>query len=66
MVEQFSQASLIRHFSKVDDPRVAYLVEHKLIDILIIAVCAVIGGADTWIEVEQFGHEKQDWFGKFF
>jgi predicted transposase YbfD/YdcC len=65
MVEQFSQASLIHHFSKVDDPRVAYLVEHKLIDILIIAVCAVIGGADTWIEVEQFGHEKQDWFGKF-
>ena len=65
MVEQFSQASLVQHFSKVDDPRVAYLVEHKLIDILIIAVCAVIGGADTWIEVEQFGHEKQDWFGKF-
>lgn len=65
MVEQFSQASLIHHFSKVDDPRVAYLVEHKLIDMLIIAVCAVIGGADTWIEVEQFGQEKQDWLGKF-
>jgi hypothetical protein len=40
-------------------------VEHKLIDIITIAVCAVIGGANNWVEVEQFGHEKQDWFGQF-
>ena len=65
MVEQFSQASLIQYFSKVDDPRVEYLVEHKLIDIITIAVCGVIAGADNWVEVEQFGHEKQDWFGEF-
>lgn len=65
MVEQFSQASLIKYFSKVDDPRVEYLVEHKLIDIITIAVCAVIAGADNWVEVEQFGHEKQEWFGQF-
>ncbi len=65
MVEQFSQASLIHYFSKVDDPRIEYLVEHKLIDIITIAVCAVIAGADNWVEVEQFEHEKQDWFGQF-
>ena len=65
MGEQFSPVSLIDHFSKVDDPRVEYLVEHKLIDIITIAVCAVIAGADNWVEVEQFGHEKQDWFGQF-
>lgn len=65
MIEQFSQASLIQHFSKVDDPRVEYLVEHKLLDLITIAVCAVIAGADNWVEVEQFGHEKQDWFGQF-
>jgi predicted transposase YbfD/YdcC len=65
MDEGFCQGSLIQHFSKIDDPRVEYLVEHKLIDIITIAVCAVIAGADTWVEVEQFGQEKQDWFEQF-
>lgn len=65
MEEQFSRASLIQCFSKVEDPRVEYLVEHKLIDIITIAVCAVIAGADNWVEVEQFGQEKQAWFGQF-
>jgi hypothetical protein len=64
MVEQFSRVSLVDHFSKIDDPRVEYLVEHKLINIITMVVCAVIAGADTWVEVEQFGHEKQEWFGK--
>lgn len=65
MVGSYPEISLIQYFSKIDDPRVAYLVEHKLIDIITIAVCAVIAGADNWVEVEQFGQEKQDWFGQF-
>jgi len=65
VIGSYTEISLIQHFSKVDDPRVAYLVEHKLIDIITIAVCAVIGGADNWVEVEQFGQEKEDWFGQF-
>jgi len=59
------EAGLLKHFSKVKDPRVEYLIEHKFIDILTIAICAVIAGADTWVEVEQFGREKQDWFARF-
>ena len=55
-------ASIIEHFGDIEDPRVEYLVEHKLIDIITIALCAVIAGADNWTEVEQYGHEKQDWF----
>lgn len=58
-------ASIIEHFGDVEDPRVEYLVEHKLIDIITIALCAVIAGADNWTEVEQYGHEKQDWFERF-
>jgi predicted transposase YbfD/YdcC len=65
MVEEFTQASLVQHFSKVEDPRVEYLVKPKLIDIISIAGCGVIAGADNWVEVEQFGHEKQGWFGQF-
>lgn len=65
MEEQFTKVSLVDHFSTVEDPRVGYLVEHKLLDIMIIAVCAVIAGADNWTEVEQFGHEKKEWFDQF-
>lgn len=65
MDKEFCQGSLIQHFSKIDDPRVEYLIEHKLIDIITIAVCAVIAGTNTWVEVEQFGQEKQDWFEQF-
>jgi predicted transposase YbfD/YdcC len=64
-VEPLPEASLLKHFSKVEDPRVEYLIEHKLIDILTIAICAVIAGADNWVEVEQYGHEKQEWFAHF-
>lgn len=65
MEEQVSPVSPVGQFSKIEDPRVEYLIEHKLIDIITIAICAVIAGADNWVEVEQFGHEKQEWFGQF-
>ena len=50
---------LLVHFSVVADPR-AHNVSHKLTDILVIAVCAVICGANTFIEMEQYGQGKQD------
>ena len=58
-------ASILDHFADVEDPRVEYLIEHKLIDILAIGLCAVIAGADNWTEVEQFGQEKASWFKQF-
>jgi hypothetical protein len=51
------------HFAEVDDPRVEYLVDHNLVDI--IAICAVITGADTWTDVELFGQSKQPWLKKW-
>lgn len=38
---------------------------HELLDILVIALCAVIGGADHWTEVVEFGQAKQQWFAGF-
>jgi predicted transposase YbfD/YdcC len=58
-------ASIVEHFGDLEDPRVEYLVEHKLIDIITIALCAVIAGADNWTEVVQYGQEKQSWFERF-
>jgi hypothetical protein len=40
-----SSASLLKHFENLDDPRTEYLIEHKLLDIIGITICAVICGA---------------------
>jgi len=64
-MEQNPTASILEHFAEVDDPRVEYLVEHQLIDIITIALCAIIAGADNWTEVAQFGREKRVWLAGF-
>jgi predicted transposase YbfD/YdcC len=57
--------SLLAHFQDLDDPRVSPATRHQLLDIVAIAVCAVICGADTWVEVEAFGQAKRGWLETF-
>lgn len=57
--------SIHEHFSELPDPRVCRGRRHSLSDLLTIAICAVICGADSWTEVEQFGRAKQKWFQTF-
>ena len=51
---------LIKHFSDLDDPRCPGKVEHRLIDILVIAVCAVIAGAESWDDIALYGRSQLD------
>jgi len=53
------------HFGKVTDPRVNRTKEHKLIDIIAIAICAVICGAEGWVDIELYGKSKQPWLSTF-
>ena len=53
------------HFSKVTDPRKERTKDHKLIDIIGIAICAVICGAEGWVDIELYGKSKQDWLRTF-
>jgi predicted transposase YbfD/YdcC len=53
------------HFSKVKDPRKDRTKEHKLIDILVIAICAIICGADGWVDIELYGNSKLHWLKTF-
>jgi len=53
------------HFSKVNDPRIDRRKEHKLIDMIVIAICAVICGAEGWTDIENFGNSKQPWLKTF-
>jgi predicted transposase YbfD/YdcC len=55
---------IVRFFRELPDPR-RHNVIHKLDDILVIAICAVICGADGWVEVELFGNSKLTWFKNF-
>ncbi len=57
--------TIMTHFETLDDPRVERAKQHLLLDIITIALCAVICGADTWVEVEEFGHAKQSWLATF-
>jgi hypothetical protein len=56
--------SIKTHFSKIADPRDLYK-RHKLLDIITIAICAVVCGANSWEHIEVFGHSKLDWFNEF-
>jgi hypothetical protein len=54
-----------RHFADLRDPRVERTKRHKLLDIVVLAICGVICGADDWVSMQQFGEAKQEWFQGF-
>jgi len=58
-------ATISDHFSCVKDPRMERTKDHPLVNIIVIAICAVICGADTWVDIENFGKAKQEWLGEF-
>lgn len=53
------------HFATLPDPRIDRAKRHELLDILTIALCAVLCGADTWVDVELFGKAKLEWLRTF-
>jgi predicted transposase YbfD/YdcC len=57
--------AIAEHFSEMEDPRLERSIRHRLIDIITIAICAVICGADTWVEIEIYGQAKHGWLKQF-
>ena len=58
-------APLIEYISVLKDPRTGPAKRHNFLDVIVIAVCAVICGADSWVDVEMFGKSKKDWLERF-
>ena len=52
-------------FGRIEDPRMDRQKQHKLIDIIAIAVCATIAGADGWVDIALFGRSKEAWLRTF-
>jgi predicted transposase YbfD/YdcC len=59
------ELSIAHHFAALEDPRIDRTKKHSLNDILVIALCAVLGGADSFDDIEEFGRAKRDWLGRF-
>ena len=59
------QTSISEHFGGLTDPRRDHLKEHRLLDIVTITLCAVICGADDWVNVATFGRAKEAWLRTF-
>jgi predicted transposase YbfD/YdcC len=64
MAEQHP-ASIATHFGHLTDPRIERTRAHALLDILTIAICAVLAGADGPTSMETFGKAKEDWLRGF-
>lgn len=64
-MEDRPSARSTEYFAELTDPRVERIKLHPLMDILVIALCAVICGADIWVEIEAYGKAKEDWLRQF-
>src|SRR5580698_10610669 len=65
MTKTKQKLGILGYLIHVTDPRKQTAVEHKLIDILAIAICAVISGGDGWDDIEQYGKQKLQWLKTF-
>src|SRR5262245_42325484 len=54
-----------KHFRQLKDPRRRHRRKCLLGDIIVIAICAVIGGCNDWQQIATFGRERYDWFKRF-
>jgi predicted transposase YbfD/YdcC len=57
--------SISAHFSKLEDPRIERRKLHPLLNILVIAICGVISGAENWVDIELYGNLKKEWLKQF-
>src|SRR4051794_33505030 len=64
-METSKRGRLSEHFALRPDPRVDRTKRHLLLDIVVIAVCAGMCGADTWVDIEAYGRATYEWLKRF-
>ncbi len=58
-------STIAEHFATRTDPRIDHTKRHHLLDLLTIALCAIISGAGEWVAMEAYGKAKREWFDTF-
>lgn len=64
-MDELGTENIARHFEGLKDPRRGNAKQHIFLEILIIAICAVICGADGWNDIELYGKNKKAWLKTF-
>lgn len=64
-MEVGARAGVLRSFALLPDPRMKRTRKHELVDLIAIAICAIICGADGWVQIALFGRSKRKWFETF-
>jgi predicted transposase YbfD/YdcC len=57
--------SIRKHFRTLKDPRVVGRTQHRLIDLVVLAICGVIANCDDWPDIELFARKREAWFRRF-
>jgi len=57
--------SIQKHFRSLQDPRVVGRSRHLLLDLIVLAICGVIGNCDDWPDIALFAQKRQAWFRRF-
>lgn len=65
MTKESLKEAIEEHFGKITDHRVITRSSHKLVDIIAIAILAILCGADGWVAVETYGKAKEEWLKTF-
>jgi len=61
-----AKTTLMVHLSRLEDPRTGKNTRHRFIEIILIAICAVISGCECWTEIDDYGKAKEQWLRGFF
>ena len=65
MTKESLRKSIEEHFGKIPDQRVVTRNSHKLVDIIAIAILAILWGANGWVAIETYGKAKEEWLSTF-
>ncbi len=57
--------SIHKHFRSLKDPRVVGRTQHRLIDLIVLAICGVIANCDDWPDIALFAQKRASWFQRF-
>lgn len=62
---EMTTASIVEYFASVPDPRIQRSQRHQLTSVLVLSLCAVVCGADSFVAIEHFGRARVDWLKTF-
>ena len=58
-------AAIETHFESVEDPRDPDLIDHLLLEMIVVTICAVICGAENWVDVANWGNARREWLRQY-